>query len=244
MKPPRRMRILAALLLAPMPQPLKRFAMGRLLGAQIDKSARIGFSIVDSEVLEMGPGSRIGHLTVIRGLRRTRLGAGAAVGNLNWITASPMFRTQSAEDSDDGSFILGRESAVTSRHYIDCAGGVWIGDYTTVAGVRSTILSHEIDLAEGIQTTKTIHIGDYCFVSSNVCLTPGASIPDRCTVAMGAVVVGELAPAGALFGGVPARVLRATPATGRYFRRTRGFVGLTATDQGDLDPDENPSSKP
>jgi acetyltransferase-like isoleucine patch superfamily enzyme len=237
MKPTRRMRLLIAVALAPMPQRLKRFAMGKLLGAHIDKSARIGLSIVDSDVLEMGPGSRIGHLTVVRGLRRTRLGAGAVVGNLNWITASPMFRTQSAEDSEHGCFTLGRESAVTSRHYVDCSGGVRIGEYTTVAGVRSTILSHEIDLAAGVQTSKTTHIGDYCFVSSNVCLTPGSSIPDRSTVAMGAVVVGDLAPAGALYGGVPARVLRSTVDTGRYFQRTRGFVGLTNTERQDDDSD-------
>ncbi len=210
--------------------------MGTLLGAHIDRSARIGLSIVDSDVLEMGPGSRIGHLTVLRGLRRTRLGAGAVVGNLNWISASPMFRTQSAEGSEHGCFTLGRESAVTSRHYIDCSGGVAIGECTTVAGVRSTILSHQIDLAAGVQSPKTTRIGDYCFVSSNVCLTPGSSIPDRCTVAMGAVVVGHLEQAGSLYGGVPAKVLRTTVDTGMYFRRTRGFVGLTNTERADGDP--------
>jgi acetyltransferase-like isoleucine patch superfamily enzyme len=230
-------RLLLTIALAPMPPGLKRLAMGRFLGARIDKSARIGLSIVDSDVLEMGPGSRIGHLTVLRGLRRTRLGAGAVVGNFNWMTASPMFRAQSAEGSEAGCFTLGRESAVTSRHYVDCSGGVNIGEYTTVAGVRSTILSHQIDLAAGVQSTRATRIGDYCFVSSNVCLTPGARIPDRSVIAMGAVVVGDLAPAGALYGGVPARVLRATVDTGSYFRRTRGHVGLRRSDREDEDPD-------
>jgi acetyltransferase-like isoleucine patch superfamily enzyme len=233
MKPGRRLRLLITVALAPMPQRLKRSAMRALLGARIDRSARIGMSIVDSDALEMGPGSRIGHLTVIRGLRRTRIGAGAVVGNLNWISASPVFRPHAAEGSQHGSFTLGRESALTSRHYIDCSGGVSVGEYSTIAGVRSTILSHQIDLAEGVQTSTATRVGDYCFVSSNVCLTPGSSIPDRSTVAMGAVVVGELSPAGALFGGVPARVIRSNVDSGKYFRRSRGLVGLTNSDDDD-----------
>ena len=230
-------RMLLAIALAPMPSGLKRVAFVRLFGAHIDRSARIGLSIVDSHALEMGPGSRIGHFTVFRGLRRIRLGPAAHVGNFNWISASPMFQPQATETSEHGCFTLGRESAVTGRHYFDCSGGVSIGEYTTVAGVRSTILSHQVDLNAGVQTATTTRIGDYCFVSSNVCVTSGASIPDRSAVAMGAVVVGDLGPAGALYGGVPARVLRSTVDTGKYFRRTRGFVGLTNTDREDDDPD-------
>jgi len=226
-------RLLLLVALAPMPWGLKRRALPRLLGAKIDRSARIGVSIVDSDGLEMGPGSRIGHLTVLRGLRHTRIGAGATVGNLNWITASPMFRSQATAKSEHACFTLGRESAVTARHYIDCSGGVTIGEYSTVAGVRSTILSHQIDLVEGVQSTKSTRVGDYCFVSSNVCVTPGAIIPDRSVVAMGAVVVGDLAPAGALFGGVPARVIRSHVDAGSYFQRTHGFVGLGPVDRAD-----------
>jgi acetyltransferase-like isoleucine patch superfamily enzyme len=221
----RPMRILLTVAIAPLPQGLKRLAMVRLLGARIDRSARIGLSIVDSDVLDMGPGSRIGHFTVLRGLRCTHLGARATVGNFNWVTAAPEFQSR-GEDANDGCFILGRESAITSRHYVDCSGGVIIGRYTTIAGVRSTILSHQIDLTAGVQSTKTTRIGDYTFVSSNVCVTPGASIPDRSVVAMGAVVVGHLEQTGALYGGVPARALRSNVYAGAYFRREHGYVGL------------------
>jgi acetyltransferase-like isoleucine patch superfamily enzyme len=222
----RRMRILLTAALAPMPQVLKRRAMERLLGARINRSATIGLSIVDCDDLDMGPGSRIGHFTVLRGLRRAHLGSGATVGNFNWITAAPVFQSRSEGTDGDGCFTLGRESAVTSRHYVDCSGGVTIGEYTTIAGVRSTILSHQIDVHEGLQSTRSTHIGDYCLVSSNVCMTPGASIPDRSVIAMGAVVVGHLEVVGALYGGVPARLLRSGIDTGAYFRRARGYVGL------------------
>lgn len=223
-----KVRLLLAIAIAPLPQRAKRIALTRLLGAKVAQSATIGLSVVDADVLQMGPRSRIGHFTVLRGLRLASLGPGSTVGNFNWISAAPAFRSQPMGVPDHGRFILGRESAVTSRHYIDCSGGVTVGEFTTVAGVRSTILSHQIDLAEGLQSATTTRIGDFCFISSNVCVTPGASIPDRSVVAMGGVVVGDLAPAGALFGGVPARVLRQNVDTGRYFGRTRGIVGLGA----------------
>lgn len=65
MRASRRIRILLAVAIAPMPQALKRWAMLGLLGARMDRSATIGLSIVDCDALEMGPGSRIGHFTVL-----------------------------------------------------------------------------------------------------------------------------------------------------------------------------------
>jgi acetyltransferase-like isoleucine patch superfamily enzyme len=226
-------RALIAMGVAPMPMAVKRLALRWLLGAQIDKSARIGLSIVDCDSLVMGQGSCIGHLTVIKGLRRVRIGADAHVGNLNWISASPMFLPQATEMSEHGCFTLGRASAVTNRHYVDCSGGVVIGEHSSVAGVRSTFLSHQIDLAEGIQTAAPITIGDYCFLSSNVCLVAGASVPSRTAVAMGAVVVGQLEHSGALYGGVPARLLRSSVDRGKWFHRRLAFTGITSPELED-----------
>ena len=61
-------------------------------------------------------------------------------------------------------------------------------------------------------------------------------IPDRSVIAMGAVVVGHLDVAGALYGGVPARVLRPGVDKGEYFRRSRGYVGVTRPEDGDTPP--------
>ena len=65
-----------------------------------------------------------------------------------------------------------------------------------------------------------------CFVSSNVCVVPGGTIPEGCLIAMGAVVVGELPSAKAMYAGVPARLVKMGIEGGAYFRRRRGVVGL------------------
>lgn len=206
------------------PGPIKRRLLRWLLGWEIHGSAKVGLSLFyNVKHVRMGPGSRIGHLNVFRNLRSVQLGSGASIGQWNWITAASMLIDPPYLPTS-GCIKVDDEAAITLRHYIDCAGGIEVGRATTVAGVRSTILSHQIDVADSRQTAVPVRIGVYCFVGSNVLVTPGASIPDRCVIAMGATVVGRLPKRGMLYGGVPAKALKRV-GDGAYFTRERGFVG-------------------
>lgn len=206
------------------PGPIKRRLLRWLFGWEIDRSASLGVSLFyNVRHVRLGPGAQIGHLNVLRNLRSVELGSNASVGHWNWITAATML-VDPPYVPTSGCIKVEKEAAITSRHYIDCAGGVEIGTATTVAGVRSTILSHQIDVTDSRQTAVPILIGAYCFVGSNVLVTPGASIPDCCVIAMGATVVGQLPEQGMLYGGVPAKALKSV-AQAQYFRRERGFVG-------------------
>jgi acetyltransferase-like isoleucine patch superfamily enzyme len=191
---------------------------------EIDRSATLGISLYyNVGRVRMGPGSRIGHLNVLRNLRSVQLGSSASVGQWNWITAATML-VDPPYVPTSGCITINDEAAITSRHYLDCAGGIEVGRATTIAGVRSTLLSHQIDVADSRQTAAPIRIGAYTFVGSNVLVTPGAAIPDRCVIAMGATVVGRLSESGMLYGGVPARPLKGIE-DARYFDRQKGFVG-------------------
>src|SRR6266567_6960277 len=168
------LRVGAQLLICLLPQAVKRAALGTLFGWKIDPSATIGLSLLtDIEHVELKSGARIGHFNVIRNLRRLDLGMDAVIGQWNWVTAAPVFYA-----TDDvgarGCLTVGRHSHVTSRHYIDCSGGLVIGEFTTVAGVRSTIYSHQIDTNASRQTIVPVTIGDYCYVGSDVRVTPGS----------------------------------------------------------------------
>lgn len=206
------------------PGPIKRRLLRWVFGWEIHASANLGASLFyNVSRVRMGPGARIGHLNVFRNLRSIELGSNASIGQWNWITAATML-VDPPYAPTSGCIRIEDEAAITSRHYIDCAGGIEIGTATTIAGVRSTILSHQIDVADSRQTAVPVRIGAYCFVGSNVLVTPGASIPDRCVIAMGATVVGRLPNRGTLYGGVPAKALK-TVDEGAYFARERGFVG-------------------
>jgi acetyltransferase-like isoleucine patch superfamily enzyme len=89
--------------------------------------------------------------------------------------------------------------------------------------VRSTILTHQIDVFESRQIRKPVRIGTYCYIGSDVRIVPGGSISDRCAVGMGSVVVGDLDKCGMLYGGVPAQSLREL-GDAQYFNRTERRV--------------------
>ncbi|MEX5300226.1 hypothetical protein RCG67_15795 [Kocuria sp. CPCC 205292] len=119
---------------------------------------------------------------------------------------------------------MDQHSAVTSRHYMDCSGGVAIGRHSTVAGQRSTILSHGIDFERNVQTLKPVSIGQYAFISTGCIIVGGSHVGDRCVVAAGGVVSGSIqhAEGPSLWGGVPARFIKKLD--GDYFVRERGYV--------------------
>lgn len=135
-------------------------------------------------------------------------------------------RTLDARSAGEAAhFKLGNYAAITSRHYIDCSGGVDIGRFSVVAGVRSTILTHQVDTVRSEHDLRAVRIGQYCLVASNVQIVPGASIADRSVIAMGSVVVGALESAGCLYGGVPARRIKQTDG-GAYFERKKAFADI------------------
>jgi acetyltransferase-like isoleucine patch superfamily enzyme len=159
---------------------------------------------------------------VFRDLEALKLGEAASIGSWNWATAAAVFAPFNA-DAGEGSLVLGASAAITSRHYLDCTGGIELGRMTTVAGVRSTWFTHRIDLSESAQFSAGTHVGDNCFTGSGVQVGPGVTIASDIVVAMGSVVIGNLSCEGRLYGGVPARDLGPAK-NAAYVRRNVGRV--------------------
>ena len=120
--------------------------------------------------------------------------------------------------------LLGTHSAITSRHLLDCTNTVSIGPFTTIAGFRSQILTHSIDLAVNRQNSAEVKIGAYCFVGTGCIVLPGASLPDYCVLGAGAVLNQPVSESHTLYAGVPAHAVKKLPADSGYFNRPRGFV--------------------
>lgn len=195
-------------------------ALLRRLGWTIGKNVWIGpglFLGIDAVVLL--DGVRIGPFNVIRDVRSLHMRSFARLGQWNWISAAPPLRSLGGS----ASLVVGDHSAVTSRHYMDVSGGLQIGRYSTIAGVRSTFVTHGINWKESVQTVRPIEIGDYCLISSNVEFAPGASVGDKIVVGMGATVSGQLMEAGLYV--QPRAQLVKQPLLGNYFERETGFVG-------------------
>jgi hypothetical protein len=100
---------LIALLMLVLPPSLRAEVARKVLGWNIDPTARIGRSLIMVKHVTMGPESSIGPFNVIRGLDELRLGRGATIASRNYIQAHPIAREVLARQNQahDPSLILG-----------------------------------------------------------------------------------------------------------------------------------------
>lgn len=219
-------KILFSIILWLLPWPLRCYMLNKFLRFKISPKAKIGYSIIIPNHLEMLEGSRIGHLTICKGLNLLHLGISSSIGNLNWISGYPLnghFFFNHRLDRDP-SLIIGNHSAITHRHIIDCNDKIIIGDYSTIAGYRSQILTHYINIIDSIQDCKPIKIGSYCFVGTSCVLLPGSSLGDYCVLSALSLLNKEYEDQYKFYGGIPAVKLTDLSKDALYFSRKVGFI--------------------
>jgi acetyltransferase-like isoleucine patch superfamily enzyme len=219
-------KLIVCALTLPLPWFLRRVLLQLLCGYCLHPTSRIGFSLVYPEELVMGEHASIGHLTVCKGLKRLHMGAHATIGRGNWITGFPaQNKTFFAHQKDRvPELILGAQSAITHRHIVDCTNAVHIGEFTTVAGFRSQILTHSIDLMDCRQSSSPITIGDYCFVGTDCVLLGGSVLPSYSALGAKSLLNKPHAQTHSLYAGVPARPVKSLEPDLKYFQRDIGFV--------------------
>jgi len=221
------LRVLLGIAVALLPHRVKVLALRRLFGFAVDRSASIGFSLVMPRRLVMGPNSRIGHLTVIRGISQVVLGDSALLGNLNWITGQPLSADTAAfadQPNRRPKLTIGDHAAVTNRHLLDCTDAIVIGRFATFAGFRSQVLTHSISLAESRQRCMPVVIGDYAFVGTGAIILPGSRLPAYSVLGAGSVLNAEYVEEHWLYAGNPARPVKQLSQDTAYFSRTTGYV--------------------
>lgn len=212
------MRRVLTLLVFALPACAAKNVLLRWLGHSIAENVHVSPCFVDNvDRFELGQGVHIGVGNMFRGLRLVSLGREANIGKWNAISAGRVFLT--GED-DRGVFRLGDHAAIVSRHVIDCSGGVFVDEFAVLGGLRSVLITHQADYRTSTLTTARITIGAYTLVNACNQFAPGANVPARCVTALGAVIAPGLEAEGRLYGGVPARNLKAVE--GLWFERTTG----------------------
>ena len=119
---------------------------------------------------------------------------------------------------------MGSHAAITTRHYIDCTNSVTVGEFSTVAGARSQLLTHSIDLQESRQSSKPINIGKYCFIGTACIVLGGSSLPDYSVLGASSMMNKSFSEAYFLYAGNPAKAVKELSKDMAYFRRPSGFV--------------------
>ena len=220
-------KILIQVLILFFPWRIRRVCLNYIFNYKIDKDAKIGKSIILADKLVMHKNTNFGHLTLCKNINTLVMHNNSRIGSLNFITG---FNTKNKQVyshllNRKCELFLNEHSAITSRHFLDCNGGIHIGKYTTVAGIRSTFLTHSIDIYKNRQDIKPISIGDYCFIGTGCVLLGGSSLPNYSVLGAGAVLSKSYNETHFLFAGVPAKPIKNLKNMDiGYFNRSVGFV--------------------
>lgn len=217
--------LLVQLLLLPLPWRARRALLARLLGWRLAPDARIGLSLIAARRVSLGRKARVRNFTLVGKIEALHLADGASLGSWNLVGGAPLASGRFPHcPHRRPQLVLGPGAAITHRHLLDCSDSIEVGAFTIVAGYRSQILTHGIDVAAGRQTTAPVRIGERCMIGSGVLLLAGVEIADRVVVAAGAVVGRPLADAETLYGGVPARPIKPLDPAAAFFTRKDAFV--------------------
>ena len=177
-------------------------------------------TLLDARECEIANDVVIGHGNAVLGVGRLLVGDHVEIGNLNvirggdevclerYVTIIRLNELNSIPEPDvvnatDPRLRVGAGSVIAAGHKIDFTDRVTIGRRSILAGRHTSLWTHNR------QCTAPIDIGELAYVGSECRMAPGARVPSRCIVGMGAVVADELGPDGHLFAGVPARAVRA-----------------------------------
>ncbi|MEA5153968.1 acyltransferase [Raineyella sp.] len=156
--------------------------------------------------------AHIGHGTVIirplllQGVPRISIADRVLIRDGAWL----------ATEGDHSSLSIGADTYVGHRCHLHSIDPVSIGRGCVLAdNVMVSTTDHGREDRHTVRGTGPIIIGDHVFLGQNVVVLGGVTIGDGATVAAGAVVVRDV-PAGAVAGGVPARIIpSATRTEGR-----------------------------
>lgn len=218
--------MIGQVLLMVLPWKVRRIVLNKVFGYRIHPTARIGYSILIAESVEMHAYSRVGSLTLVKGLSSFILEEHAHIGPMNWLSGYPKSRKGAFWDypEREPAFLVKRHGAVTLSHYIDCTDKVTIGAFALVAGRNTQILTHSVEFEANRQMAAPVTIGDYTFVGTRSILLRGTSLPSHSILGAGSVLTKQIEQPHSLIGGNPAKVVKELDASLAFFVRESGDV--------------------
>ena len=193
--------VLAALICI-LPFNFLRVLSYRLLGYKV--SGHIGFGTLIAVSEAHIEKCKIGVFNLFVGPMKVEIGAGASIENRNTFSCGLWTIHEQYQDKNYArSLVVGKNTLITSGHYIDVAGSFELGDGSWIAGMGSQFWTH----GAGV-TDRNIRIGRECYLGSAARFAPGSGVGDNVIVGMGSVVTKKFEDSKAMIGGVPAAILK------------------------------------
>jgi acetyltransferase-like isoleucine patch superfamily enzyme len=172
-----------------------------------------GVTLRSTRHLRLGAGVTLGHGCLVDALSThgVQLGDNTSVGRNTRIESTGSLRTLGK------GLRTGHDVGLGTDCLYGCAGGITIGDDTIIGNyVTFHSENHRIEdrstpiRLQGV-THAGISVGRDCWVGAKVTVLDGAHIGDGCVIAAGSVVTAGEYEAGGIYGGVPAKLIKARP---------------------------------
>lgn len=213
-----------------LPWRIRKYFLKVLCAFHLEENSKIGFSIILAKEVILKKNTKIGNFNVIKGIDSLVLEENSKIGSNNWVTG---FSVKDLTVKKFSHFIhiidrqcvlhIGKNSSITSRHYFDCNGGIYIGDFCTIAGFQTAFMTHSIDLEKNRQDAMPIHIGNYTFIGARCTILKGSSLPDHSVLGACSLLNKKQQQEYSLYAGTPARFIKSIE-NYNYFNRKKGFV--------------------
>lgn len=136
---------------------------------------------------------------------RGRIVVGSGVRlNSNWAPLELVTGPHGSIEIADGVYI-NYGTLISAQSCVRIGANVMVGNYSIISDTEIP----GIDMPPGAPElhSRDVEIGDGAWLAARVTVLPGARIGAGAVIAAGSVVAGDI-PAGAVAGGIPARVLR------------------------------------
>jgi len=153
---------------------------------------------------QVGPNTRTFWRPNIDNRGRIVIGARVRL-NSNWAPLELASGPGGVLEIGDNVFI-NYGSMISAQLHVRIGSNVMIGNYCIVADTETPGLG-DLPHPSPVEP-RAIDIGDGAWLAARVTVLPGARIGAGAVIAAGSVVAGDI-PAGAVAGGIPARILRA-----------------------------------
>ena len=203
-------KILSLFLCLFIPIKLSRFILNRL-GHNINKSAKIGCSLIWGTKLNLGPNCKIGNFNIIS-VVNLEMQNGSLIRNMNIIYG--LFTVILSKDSRIGKqnnitrsksksivigvsqLYIGELSCITKKTIIDLTSSLTIGNFSQIGGVGTQIWTHGyIHATSGpdrFRVDGSVNIGNNVYIGSSCLLNPGVSIGDSINIGGNSTVSKDL----------------------------------------------------
>ena len=216
------MKLIIKVLLIFLPWAIRRRLLILFFKYKIHPTARIGFSFFYPVQLEMKAGATVGNFNVAVNLEKIVMHEKTTISRKNWITGYPLRLKDNFQHVKNRNpvLIMGKDSAITKDHLIDCTDQVTIGELTSVAGYGTQILTHSTSLEHNYQNCAPITIGARSFVGTRTILLPGSALPDSSVLGAGSVLTKAFSEPFCLYGGVAAKFIKKLDPSMKFLIRT------------------------